>query len=284
MKRIPLERYDYLYILLLIIQTMRWASQFLRTIFIGFACTTFISATESVKSSDSRSPLTLETIIDDMRLPHEARPHGVPLSYGWTIAPRRGQFHNPERYRAIAAWGQVYKAAQGSLSQNTRVQIRDIRAYRLSRKEGRWYLVQRSRKVEGAAFREDFKNNFNRPANVRNEPDGGISVHLTDGFNYHFWALPGRAEIDPAENAGVLVAVDARLIVEDLRKPDDRNSARYILSVGADYWTTLTAPWDNFKTNADIGIGRFRYIRSKWQTFTMTSLSETELWRSTPPL
>jgi hypothetical protein len=263
---------------------MSLISKTLSTVAIGIIHTIFVSILYSAKASEPSVPLTLEIINDDMKLPHVARPHGVPLSYGWALAPRRGQFHHPERYKAITAWGQVYQAVQGSKSQNTRVQIRNIRAYRLSKKNRKWYLVQHSLRVEGAAYREDFKNDLSQPANLRNEADGSSSVRLVDGYNYHFWPSSGRSKINTADVVGVFVAVDARLIIDNPKKSDDRSIARYLLSAGADYWTSLTAPWDNFKTNADIGIGRFRYVSSTWQTFTMTSLSETELRRFPPPL
>lgn len=239
---------------------------------------------KTVSASDAVSPLTLSTIVDDMRLPHEARPRGVPLSHGWAIKPRRGRFMRTERYRAIAAWGQVYEAIQGSRSSNTRVQIRDIRSYYLSKRDRKWRLLDQSRRVDGAAFREDFFNNLNIPAQVRKEADGSISVQMVKGYNYHFWSSRSRVPIQPLDVAGLFIAVDARLIVNNPRQPDDRARARYLMSVGADYWTTMTAPWDHFKTNADVGLGRFRYIGPTWKTFTMTSLTEAELRRSPPPL
>jgi hypothetical protein len=56
------------------------------------------------------------------------------------------------------------------------------------------------------------------------------------------------------------------------------------MSAGADYWKSLDAPWDSFKTNGNIAIGRFRSIRHRWDRYTMTSLSANELKKNPPPV
>ena len=87
-----------------------------------------------------------------------------------------------------------------------------------------------------------------------------------------------------ASVAGVLVTTQARLVLDDPNGPDDRDQARYVLGVGADYWLSLAAQWDQWKTNGDVGIGRFRYVTPEWQTYTMSSLDEAELRQNPPPV
>ena len=38
---------------------------------------------------------SIQTIVDDMRLPHEGRPHGVPGSFDWATGPRTGMGNDP---------------------------------------------------------------------------------------------------------------------------------------------------------------------------------------------
>ena len=90
--------------------------------------------------------------------------------------------------------------------------------------------------------------------------------------------------VDPADVGGIFTRVDARLVVDDPSKPDDRDRARFLLDMGGDYWLDAHAAWDHFKTNNDIGIGRFKYVRADWQTFTMSTLSEAEIRKNPPPL
>jgi hypothetical protein len=131
-------------------------------------------------------------------------------------------------------------------------------------------LLQSARLAEGAAYVEDFAGNVSVPADIRVEPDGTISIRAGGGYNFHFWPETGRVALDPADIGGIFTTVQARLIMDNPARPDDRDHARYLLSVGADYWLRLDSEWDYFETNGDVGIGRFRYVTSEWQSFNMT--------------
>jgi hypothetical protein len=222
------------------------------------------------------------TIIYDMIPPHEGKPHGV--NYDWASGPRIGMGNNPKGFKALIAWGQLYEDSQGNPATNSRVQISNIKAYMLSKRDGKWHLLQRSRKVEGAAYREDYVGDINKPADIRYESDGSISVKAGQGYNFHFWSPTGRVQIDPNDVAGIFTTVQARLVIDNPQKPDDRSKARYLLSMGGDYWLDLSAQWDNWTTNGDIGIGKFKYVTTKWQAFNMTNLSPTEIRQNPPPM
>ena len=227
---------------------------------------------------------SIETIIQDMTLPHEDRPHGLPDSCNWARHPRLGMGADPKSFKALTAWGQVYEDAAGNPAANTRVHIRNLRAFILSKRDGRWHRVQDTGQIAGAAFREDFARNDNVPAAIRVENGGGISVQAGGGRNFHFWPATSRAAIDPQDIAGVFVTVQARLVLDDPARPDDRGQARYLLDVGGDYWRSRNSFWFFWKTNRDIAIGRFKYVRPTWQAFNMTTLSADELRRNPPPL
>jgi hypothetical protein len=235
-------------------------------------------------SAESQTVNSVQTIIDDMSKIHEAKPHGVPSNYNWALRPRIGMGNDPGGFKAMTAWGQLYEAAEGNPAANTRVQIRDLEAYLLSKTDRQWLKLQGSLRVEGAAYREDFAGDANKPADIRREPDGSVSVTAGGGYNFHFWPSTGRAAIDPADIGGILTTCQARLIPDDSTQADDRGQARYVLSIGGDYWSTLSAVWDNFKTNGDIGIGRFKYVRNEWQAFNMCTLSASALRSNPPPL
>ncbi len=226
----------------------------------------------------------LQAIIDDSTLPHEARAAGVPDYYDWASAPRMGTGNNPpDNFTAITAWGHLYEAASGNPATNSRVQLDGLKTYVLSKATGQWTLLQDAA-VEGSAFRADYVNNVNKPANVRNEGDGSISVIADDGYNFHFWPRAARATINPQDIAGVYTTVQARLVVDNLAEPDDRASAQYVLGMGADYWLSPEAGWDNFTTNMDVAIGRFKLVTPEWQSFNMTTLSAEQLLDNPPPM
>ncbi len=227
---------------------------------------------------------SVATIISDMQPPQDAAPHGVPKHYSWANGPEIGMGNNPKDFKAMMTWGQLYEAEQGNPASNTRVQIRNIKAYLLSKQDNKWHLLQNSKGVEGAAYREDFAGDANKPADVRNEPDGTVSAKAGDGHNYHFWTKGGRSSIDPNYVDGIFTTVEARLIVDDASKPDDRTQARYLLNIGGDYWLNLDAGWDNFNTNGGIATGRFKYVTTDWQAFNMTTLSAEQISNNPPPI
>lgn len=260
------------------------------TLFLGLLGSVLIGSTptycDSRKFGSNQAQKTqiASGIAREMRLLHEGRPHGVPDSYGWNRKPRLAMGNNPRRFKSMVAWGQVYEAAEGSPSNNTRIQIRDMKAYRFSKRDRKWYMVQNSVRVAGAAYREDFKNDFNKPANIRSEADGSISVKLDKNYNYHFWPAGSRVNIDPSDLGGILVTVYARLIPDRPQSRIDTSRARYVLNVGGDYWQNQTALWDNFKTNGEIGMGRFKYLTKNWQLFSMTTMAEKDLLCHLPPI
>lgn len=247
------------------------------------SCVNSNSSTVPPSTITTDIPNSIEIIINDMKLPHEGRPHGVPTSYDWALRPRLGMGNNPGTFRAMVAWGQVFEDLNGNPAANTRVQIRDIKAYMLSKGDNQWHLLQNSHLVEGGAFREDFVDDISKPADIRYEEDGSISVTAGGGYNFHFWT-PARTSIDPNDIAGIFTTVQARLVINNPSQADDRSQARYLLDMGGDYWLDLSAQWDNWETNGDIGIGRFKYVTTEWQSFNMITLSEEEIRQNPPPL
>lgn len=227
---------------------------------------------------------SLELIINDMLLPNEGYPSGVPESMDWAHAPRLsyGNFP-PAEWTAMTPWGQIYADSAGNPAENVRFQIRNIQAWYLSKEEGRWKLWIKSSDIDGANYAEDFQDDINIPADIRTETiGGGISATLKDGYNFHFWPAEGRVPMNADDIAGVWVSIESRLIIDDPNDPDDHDKARLMFSTGADYWQSLDAEWDQWKTNGDIGIGRFRYLSSEWQAFNMHSLTP-ELLKNNPP-
>jgi hypothetical protein len=239
-------------------------------------------STPPAKSSSGKKGL-IETLNYDMRGQHEGNPAGVPQSYDWAQGPRIGMGNNPPGdWTAMQAWGQIYEDAAGNPASNTRVEIRNLEAYVLS-KDGNWSKVQGTSNFDGAAFRNDFAGNGNQPAQVKQEENGNISVKTGDGYNYHFWP-PTRGSIDPNDIAGIVTTAEARLVVDDPQKPDDRSEARYLMSVGADYWQSKNVGWDNFNTNGDAAMGKLKYVEEDWQKFTMNTVSPDVLANNPPPI
>lgn len=227
-----------------------------------------------------------QTLIDDMTQPHAAYPHGVPDNLHWSYGPAIGYGNKPPQdWTAMTTWGQVYAPyyQSGQQPRNTRFQIRNLQSWYLSKRDNQWHRWQRSSNLNGANYREDFSGDVNITANIRREQEG-ISSTIPPNYNFHFWVEDGRVTIDPTDVAGVWSSVEARLILDNPKRRDDRSKARMMMSVGADYWKSLTAQWDQWTTNGDIAIGRFRFITNDWQQFHMHTLTEQQIRDNPPPI
>lgn len=226
---------------------------------------------------------TVDEIITDMTLAHEGRPHGVPTNIDWALKPRVGALLPPAGWNAAIAWGQLYEWAGGNPATNTRVQIKDLEMYYLSKADQKWHLLQKSVGVDGNAYVEDFAGDVNKPADKRIEKDGSVSVKAGGGYNFHFWSKLGRVKYPVNDVDGIYVTVKARLVVDKAELPDDRDKAKYLMSVGGDWWQTLTIAWDQWKTNADMGISRFRFVTPDWKSYNMCSLPAAKIRQNPPP-
>jgi hypothetical protein len=220
----------------------------------------------------------------DMQGSNEGHPHGVPLSYDWANGPFISMGNNSNGWRAITAWGQIYEAAEGNPATNTRVNIRNMQTYFLQKSTGKWLLLQSTSTPDGAAYIENYSGDTNKPADIRYESDGTISVTAGGGYNFHFYPSD-RGSIDPNDIGGFAVVYQARLIVANASKPDDRSSARYLANAGADYYPGLTGGWPGSADyNPGVAGGKMKYVQSNWRSFAMTTLSLSQLTSNPPPV
>ena len=223
-------------------------------------------------------------LADDMRGTNEGRPHGVPSSYDWVRGPVVVMGNRANGWKAITAWGAVHEDSEGNTASNTRVNIRNVQSLVLPKSCGKWIVLQHTDNPNGAAYLEDYSGNVNHPADLRHEPDGTISVTAGGGYNFHFYPS-SRARINPDDIAGLVTFFEARLIIGDPNRPDDRSRARYLASSGADYYPDVTGGWPgDLSYNPGIAGGKLKYVQSNWRSFAMTTLSEDELAHNPPPI
>ncbi len=225
-----------------------------------------------------------DQIFADMQGLNEAHPQGVPLSWAWAKGPAITMGNNPDGDKAITSWGVLYVAASGNPATNTRVNIRDMQTLVLQRSTLRWLLAQSTSDPNGAAYLDDFAGNSNKPTDIRHESDGTISATAGDGYNFHFYPY-SRGQINPNDVAGIVVVVQARLILGDPTGLDDRSSARYLLGSGADYYPNLTGSWyGNTSYNPGVGNGKMKIVKIDWRSLTMTTCTKAQLESNPPPV
>jgi hypothetical protein len=242
-----------------------------------------------VTSVPATPPSTLSPAFDDSTLPNAGTPSGVPSYLPWAQGPMKGYGNNiPSGWNAFTAWGQIYVQSGWNppANSNTRVQIRALDAWYLSKSTNQWILLQHADTVSGAAYVEDFANDASKPADVKNESGngGGISVTAGNGYNYHFWA-DRKVIADPSDIAGIYTKFESRLVLNDPNGLDDRASSQYLASDGADYWRSITAGWAaDWSNNGSVGHGRFKFVTNDWQIFSMETLTPEQLSQNPPPI
>jgi hypothetical protein len=73
-----------------------------------------------------------------------------------------------------------------------------------------------------------------------------------------------------------------RLVLDNPDGTDDRAVARFLANVGADFYPSTSG--GGIPNNPGIGGGKFKYVRTEWRSFAMTTLTEKQLKSNPPPV
>ncbi|GEM_PF-5024082 len=224
-------------------------------------------------------PNTLQTVIDDMILPGQGFPHGVNPYWDWYDEAVVDQVTPLPQHHAFTSWGVLYEETRGNPATNTRVLIRNMRASYFSNADHAWHPLQNDDSgIYGKWYREDMYADSSFVSDAVFLPDGSVSARPGNGRCFHFWPQD-RASIDGLPIDGIFVTCEAKLIL-DQPTPDDRLNSRYIISLGADYWTGVTG---GNNSGGVVGCGRFKYVTTDWQNFNFCTLSQAEMEAYPPP-
>ena len=277
--------------------------------------------TEPPPSGGGGTINTIDTAASDMdgatdttkpyRLYNEAYLHGAP-NHDFTYKPVIHSGNSPRSgWMSMTMWGQLYGSAASptgpyeAFPSNTRIQLRNVHAYVLSRLDRRWHLVQTSALTAGGFFLEDFANNGSLAANERSEASGGISVKLVQGRNYHFW--PGVRHADgtvggaaratfnqtslgssfnpQTDILGVFTTFQARLIVDNANAASDIDRCKVLGQSGADYWRSADAQFaSDWSNNGAVMVGKAKYIGRQWRAFNAHTMTAAAIRANSPPL
>jgi len=219
--------------------------------------------------------LSAQQLSDDMTKPHEAYANGVNPAWAWGSGPELNVGVNfPSDYPDpnFVPWGVTATATTGSPARNVRVQIRkmilDVK------RNGTWSRIvyyTTDSQIVGTLY-TNYETNTTAPANVRKHGTDGISVKLPDaGGSFHFYTSSRFPVWFGAQE--IVSRLEARLIVDDPTLPDDRSSARLLVTSGGDLWRSATQLWNGTHSNVDFAIGRFKFATNDWQPFTSHTLT-----------
>lgn len=233
---------------------------------------------------------SLDTIVDDMRLLNDMKLKGVNQNYGFAKGPGIVVMGNDPRGTNLPSWytnsfphlanGNYWNyvlpwfvlfEGEGNAATNTRVQMRDMRMYVLSRSTNRWTEIVAGNDVWGE-FCPAGSNYHGCTGgdNKRAESSGGVSLKLIPNNVFHGW-FAGRLRIDGPDVKAVYVTLQGRLIPDGV---DDRAQAKYLFDVGADYYPTdaNSAPY-----LPGVGVSRAKLITNEWRSFNFMTFSDVGL-------
>jgi hypothetical protein len=241
--------------------------------------------TFTLLGSDLPRTEVLAQIANDMKGGNEAHPHGVPASYGFYAKPVLNNGNNTTNEHgtnnAFTIWGTIYVDALGSDATNTRVAVRNCRAYWKKASTNVWSGWGPSMySFDAADYPEDFQGSASG-TDSRKEPDGSTSYLPGLGKTAHFYGPFPRIPIAAGDVGGIVAVCEARLVLNNPAAQDDRAAARFLANVGADYYPSVSG--GGIYNNPSVGGGKFKRVTSSWRSFAMTTLEYSELVKNPPP-
>lgn len=258
---------------------------------------------------------SVQEIVNDMRLYNEGELAGVDKGNGWASGPGyvimgnipRGtntpsywkpantHFKSGATWNAVIPWLVVFDGV-GNGATNTRVQMRNIKLYMKRKSTNRWEVIT-NQAISGEDYPKSLQGDQTTRADIRYEADGTRSLK-PNGRNrvFHGWGSP--INFDAWDLKALVTTVQARLVVDNPARPDDRSRAKFLIHVGADYYpetstrVAATAPAYYFP---GVGVSRAKYVRNEWRAFNFStidagkpepggSISTQELINNPPPL
>ena len=258
---------------------------------------------------------SVQEIVNDMKLYNEGELAGVDKGNGWASGPGyvimgnipRGtntpsywrpantHFKSSATWNAVIPWLVVFDGV-GNGATNTRVQMRNIKLYMKRKSTNRWEAII-NQPISGEDYPKSLQGDQTTRADIRYEADGSRSLK-PNGRNrvFHGWGSP--INFDAWDLKALVTTVQARLVVDNPARPDDRSRAKFLIHVGADYYpetstrVAATAPAYYFP---GVGVSRAKYVRNEWRAFNFStidagkpepggSISTQELINNPPPL
>lgn len=230
----------------------------------------------TISTGLSISRETLLAFNTDFTLPHEASPAGVPSGYDWYVKARSGTWNTPPSgFTAITGWGQAFWA-KGTPTPSANLLLKNLLTFVCHGSQRQWSLLQSS-SVQGAVFQPDYSTNVAVKAMASTaQESGSLALTFPATTAYHFWPTTARGALPGGPLCGTLTVVQARV------QPLTANSyatPNLLLGMGADYWLNKTAPWDNYRTNRDVAIGRLKLVKTTWAWYGLSTASNADLER-----
>ena len=177
-------------------------------------------------------------------------PRGDNTPYYWN--PDNLDYKSSKYWTTIAPWFVIAPGVLNATTTNTRIKISDIKLYIFDKSTSKWNTISESVKPTWASDWGSMitLGTLKGVSPARIEPDGKFSYKISDN-SYFVHGGSGKFDfttlgIKPENIGAVFAYLTSELIIDDPKGVDDRDKAQFLVSVGVDYYPTITTTVKDF--------------------------------------
>jgi hypothetical protein len=216
------------------------------------------------------------------RWENQYRPTAATHNCGQSGCPGTGAF------QALGCWSNVYRVEGTPFSQNTGVEMKDIKVYGWY--NGAWELVQHLPVPNGNFYPESFGGDVNmyfadsvkqtstsktiilREANKIDAMNWNTGQLQTENCMYHPFS---DIKSFDTKYEYIYTCIDLRKVKWDENGVDDRNQTHYCSNCGGDWWLAEGLMFhDSWQHNKGVCQPKIIEITNEWRRFSMTTVPQ----------
>ena len=228
------------------------------------------------------SGLITDTWKYNTRWENQQRPTAVAHGCGVSNCPGTGPF------KALGCWSNVYRVEGTSFTQNTGVEMKDIKVYGWY--NGAWELVQHLPVPNGNFYPESFGGDVNkyfadsvkqtstsktiilREKNKIDAMNWSTGQLQTENCMYHPFSDVKNFD---TKYEYIYTCIDLRKVKWDENGIDDRDSTHYCSNCGGDWWLAEGLMFhDSWQHNKGVCQPKMIEITNEWRRFSMTTVPQ----------
>lgn len=206
------------------------------------------------------------------RWENQYRPTAMAHSCGQSGCPGTGAF------QALGCWSNVYRVEGTPFTQNTGVEMKDIKVYGWH--NGKWELVQHLPVPNGNFYAESFNGDSNRyfgDSVKQSSTSKTIILREANKINsencmYHPFS---NIKAFDTKYQYIYTCIDLRKVKWDENGIDDRDQTHYCSNCGGDWWLAEGLMFhDSWQHNKGICQPKMVEITNEWRRFSMTTVPQ----------
>lgn len=206
------------------------------------------------------------------RWENQYRPTAMAHSCGQSGCPGTGAF------QALGCWSNVYRVEGTPFTQNTGVEMKDIKVYGWY--NGKWELVQHLPVPNGNFYAESFNGDSNRyfgDSVKQSSTSKTIILREANKINsencmYHPFS---NIKAFDTKYQYIYTCIDLKKVKWDENGVDDRDQTHYCSNCGGDWWLAEGLMFhDSWQHNKGVCQPKMVEITNEWRRFSMTTVPQ----------